>query len=470
MNVSKDVLRLSRWVTEYERDGIIALFHILNIDVVFLGSELKELVSLLRFGTTIDHIVARFPQYGADLVGLIGELSGRGIVVPFQTDDEAFLNVKREESVPPIGIETLYLLLTDSCNLRCSYCFILNGMPEGYRHNSMTWETAKEAVDMFFANIQRNPPEYKRSLKVINFYGGEPLVNFRLIQKIVGYVEATYTGEMEVLGEEFIYSLVTNGTLIDEEIAAYLAGHPRINVTVSADGKKEIHDQKRVYLGGGGSFDDVLRGIRLLKAAGCREISISCTVDDHNVNRLEDLLALHKEFGLLSINLNPLLDTEQQRVSMEYMELVNDRMIRYFQQAREVGIYEDRIMRKVRPFLTHRIHAYDCQATGHQLVCSPDGKLGVCHEGIGMKSYFFASVSHNFDFHSHPVINEWGARTPLNMPQCHDCPALGVCGGGCAYGAHLRNGSIWSVDDRFCFHSLQTLEWIIWDIYAQSVS
>jgi len=86
-----------------------------------------------------------------------------------------------------------------------------------------------------------------------------------------------------------------------------------------------------------------------------------------------------------------------------------------------------------------------------------------------MKNYFFSEASSNLDFHSDPTVNEWNNRTPLNMPQCKNCAAIGICGGGCAYGAQLRNGSIWSVDDRFCNHSLSILEWVIWDIYKQSM-
>jgi uncharacterized protein len=85
-----------------------------------------------------------------------------------------------------------------------------------------------------------------------------------------------------------------------------------------------------------------------------------------------------------------------------------------------------------------------------------------------MKNFFFDGVSTDFSFHNNPTIQEWGARSPFNMPQCHDCPAVAVCGGGCAYGAKLRNGSIWSVDDRFCTHVLTTLEWMVWDLYESN--
>lgn len=182
------------------------------------------------------------------------------------------------------------------------------------------------------------------------------------------------------------------------------------------------------------------------------------------------LVCSRDEFGLLAINLNPLLDTEQEKVDGAYLAKVNARIIEYFLLARQKGVYEERMMRKIKPFVSHRVRPFDCQATGGQVVCSPDGQLGICQEGLGMKNYFFGKASHDFDFCNHPVAQEWGKRSPLNMPQCFNCSAIGICGGGCAYGAFLRNGSIWSVDNRFCEHSLTTLRWIIWDIYDQMIT
>jgi sulfatase maturation enzyme AslB (radical SAM superfamily) len=288
-----------------------------------------------------------YPQYAEDILELIQGLIEQKIVVRFSEDDEDLFVAKKRQALFPVGVETIYLLLTESCNMRCTYCFILDGMPENYRRNSMTWKTAKAAVDVFFANIRKNLPIYKKSLKSINFFGGEPLINFRLIRQVVEYVETTYVAEMEAAEETFIYSIVTNGTLITEEMADYFARHPRINVTVSLDGTRLINDQSRVFCDGSGSFDDVIRGLRLLKAAGCAKISLSCTVGKHNMDYLDQLLVLHEEFGFLSINLNPLLDTGQSQVSLEDMAMANERMINYFMKAREIGVYEDRIMRKV---------------------------------------------------------------------------------------------------------------------------
>ena len=152
-------------------------------------------------------------------------------------------------------------------------------------------------------------------------------------------------------------------------------------------------------------------------------------------------------------------------VDEEYMRKATTKMLEFFSIAREKGIYEDRIMRKLNSFVSQKIHVWDCQATGNQLVCSPDGGLGVCQEGVGQKKYFYGDVFSPFNFHQNKDIKKWNERTPLNMPQCYDCSAIGICGGGCSYSAWLRNGSIWSIDDRFCTHSLVILEWLINDLY-----
>jgi len=473
MNIEKTKpIRLSKWVYEYRKKGAghIALFHALEIEAVFLELRFAPLVALLKKGTTLIHLEGLFGCGfdAGEVRGIIMSLADSKMVVPVDTDDDRQLAARRDGYVTQCGLETLYLIVTDECNLRCRYCFIHNGMPKHYVRGTMGWDTAQKAVDMFFANIRSNPPVFDDMVKMIIFYGGEPLLNFPLIQRVVEYVESKYAAELRELADGFCFSVISNGTAITEDIARFIGSHPNISVAISLDGPRDVHDSERVTAGGRGSFDDAMRGYRLLTEIGGRKnISVSCTIGEHNIDRLEDLLTMQKEHGFLTVNMNSLLDTKAGFVPKSYMVKVSKRMIEYFVKAREQGVYEDRIMRKIKCFTEKRVHPFDCQATGSQVVCSPDGKLGICHEGIGMKNFFFADVSRDFRFHQHPVITEWKRRTPLHMPQCAACPAIGVCGGGCAYGAWLRNGTIWSVDDRFCVHSLTTLEWIIWDLFAK---
>jgi uncharacterized protein len=362
-------------------------------------------------------------------------------------------------------METLYLIVADKCNLRCTYCFVLNNMPDGYRQTIMSFPVAKEAIDMFFRNLSMNPPQYSNKFKAIYFYGGEPFINFPVIKSSVEYIESAYAEQVCAMGDKFRISIVTNGTLVTEEIAKFIAARKNIHVAISIDGPQEVHDVMRKCENGKGSFADAMRGLQFFKEAGKNDVAISSTVSGHNIDKLPLLLELNHQHGFVSINLNPLNETANSPVSKSYMRKVSQKMLEYFELARKEGVYEDRVMRKVRAFTNKRIHTHDCHGLGSQLVCSPDGQLGVCHEGIGTRQFFLGRVSKEFDFHNNSTITEWKTRTPLNMPQCFDCPAIGVCGGGCAYGAWLRNGSIWAVDDRFCTHSLITLRWLIWDLF-----
>ena len=460
-------IRICRWAKLFSGEaGYFAVFHSLNLEVVFLEQKFREMIELLFLGTTLDFLTRKFEKL-TEIPEIIAELSRYGLIVPVENDDMTLLEEKRKVHVLPPGLETLYLIVADDCNLACGYCFILNNMPEDYRSRRMSFATAKAAIDMYFGNLVRNPPGYEKLRKTIYFYGGEPLLNFRLIKQVVEYLEHQYKDQISEMGEKFRMSIVTNGTLISKEIAQFVAARGNFDIAISLDGQEESHNKKRPFINGKGSFEKAIRGLEILKQEGKKEISLSCTIADHNIDELPSLLDLHRKYGFASINLNPLVDTAKDPVSKKYMWKVSKRMIEYFTLAREEGVYEDRMMRKTKSFVEKKIHAYDCQALGAQLVCSPDGQLGVCHEGTGIKQFFFATVDKDFDFHKNTVIAEWKQRTPLNMPQCYDCPALGICGGGCAYGSWLRNGSIWSVDDRFCVHSRTTLEWLVWDLFSR---
>ncbi len=464
------LLRLSRWTFVFKQKRIedIALYHSLNVDVIFLEKKFKKMINLLKFGITLNFLIQKYDiSEKKKIVQIASELFKKGFIVRCDTDDFILLDEKRKEYVRPVELETLYLMLTDQCNLRCSYCFINNNMPSSYERRNMKWDVAKKAIDLYFSNLSRNPAIFSKSVKTIFFYGGEPLLNFDMIKKCAEYINIVYKKEVNKMGNKFRLSLITNGTLINDKIAKFLAKHKNISVGISLDGNKKTNDQKRKHQSGNGSFDDVVRGFDLLKKTGCKNISISCTIDNHNIDELSTLLDLGDKYGFVAINMNIVLDTEKEMISDKYMKKVSKNLLDYFVLARDRGIYEDRVMRKLKAFVSSKIHAFDCQATGNQIVCSPDGQIGLCHEGVGAKNFFFSSVNDDLNFHSSPLVREWNTRSPLNMPQCFNCYAIGLCGGGCAYGAWLRSGSIWSMDNRFCAHSLATLKWLIWDLYKQ---
>ncbi len=450
-------VRLSRWTHLTSRNGVFALFHSLHLSLIFLEEKYKNLLDELRYGTTVENLRTHYDD--ADEILL--ELENQKLVVPADFDDYQVLQEKQREYVLEPSLETVFMLLTDTCNLRCRYCFINNNMPNCSPGSTMmTWETAKSAIDMYFANLKPN-----KFHKTIVFYGGEPLLAFGLMKRIVEYIQTQHKALFAQYNIGLL--LINNGTKISEEVARYLVDHPEITICISLDGCEETHDDQRVYADGKGTFKDIEASIQRLHSSGRKDINISATIGDHNVDKLSELLVLHKQYGFQSVNFNLMLDTLERRVDVSYTEIATKRMLEYFEQAREIGLYEDRIMRKVRALSKGKLHPFDCRATGSQLAISPDGSLGICHEGVGCKQFFFGKVTSDFVFADNPLIQEWGKRSPLTMPQCFDCKSLGLCGGGCAYSAYLRHGTIWSVDDKFCKHSLTVLDWLVWDVYSK---
>lgn len=455
--MDNEPIRLSRWTHLTTRNGIHALFHSLHLSLLFFEERYGDFLEELRHGTTVQHL----RTFDNDADAIVAELREQQLVVPVEYDDNVVLREKQEMYVSQPSLETIFMLLTDACNLQCGYCFINGNMPkERERPRVMSLDTAQETINMYFANLCPN-----KFHKTIVFYGGEPLLMFPLLKEIVSYIHTRYSSEFVELKIGLI--LITNGTKITDDIADYLAQHPEITVCISLDGNERTNDQKRVYIDGTGTFRDISAGIERLHRKGRKDINISATIDEHNVDKLGELLTLHRQYQFQTVNFNLLLDTAERTVDASYTQHATERMVEYFEKAREIGLYEDRMMRKVRALSKGVLHPFDCRATGAQLAISPDGSLGICHEGVGCKSFFFGKVSRDFVFANEPLVQEWGRRSPLLMPQCFSCPSLGLCGGGCAYSAYLRHGTIWGVDDKFCRHSLTVLEWLIWDVYSR---
>jgi len=155
-------------------------------------------------------------------------------------------------------------------------------------------------------------------------------------------------------------------------------------------------------------------------------------------------------------------------VDEAYYERAAECLLEAYARFRNKGIWEERMIRKARAFATQQAMFADCAGIGHQLVISPDGQIGICPDFIKPRRYFSNSVfDESFNPYQDKDFQGWLRRSPLNMPQCIDCEAVAICGGGCPASAEARYGSMWEVDKRICPHSKKALEWLIWDQYSQ---
>ncbi|MDD5551639.1 MAG: radical SAM protein [Candidatus Pacebacteria bacterium] len=437
-------------------NNLTALYNALTLDVVIVDKETAKLFRQAK------HKIISYDQINSLDDNLVSELTRHKLVFPLdrRLDLEEYAKIQTKFRNKEIGI--LYLLMTDVCNLACIYCFIEGAIPENYQFSKMSTKTAQFGIDLFAKLIGKNSTV---ETPQIIFYGGEPFLNFEVVERMLRYIESLKS--KKTLPSTTFITINTNGALINETIALTLRSFGNVNVAVSLDGPKEIHDKCRRRRDGHGSFDDTIRGYQLLVKNGVNT-GICCTISQYNVEQLEEISKWFvNELGATSISFNILIESigiEGIRGDAKvYAEKVAKQIIKCYRFFREKGIYEDRIMRKVNAFVEGYIYYNDCGGCGEQIVIAPDGMVGVCQGYCGSRKYFI-HPDITFDPFNHPIWEEWKFRSPLFMEQCYNCIALSICGGGCPYSAYKSKGSIWEVDDIFCVHAKATAEFLIRDL------
>jgi len=439
------------------------LYNSLSLGSVIVHKNIANFFSSLKNKKIINiDLISKELSILKEKESLISELEKHRIIIPvYKNPYEDY--VLASKFLKNVNIGILYLLVTDVCNCKCSYCYVENNIPSEYKYSKMTKEIAESGIEIFSNLINENNIIRPK----IIFYGGEPLLNFPVIESTVTQIEEKINSQkLPKLTEKI---LNTNGTLINNDIAEFLHKN-RVVVSLSLDGPEKIHNLTRKYISGKGTFKDVLKGYQILKKHNV-EVGISCTVGEHNIDELETILEwIESNFSISSIGFNLLIQSNINDFNKlyQYADKAAEKLIGCFQLCREKGIYEERIMRKVRAFVEGYILYSDCGGCGQQIVIDPEGNIGVCHAFCGTKE-FFVSETKDINFHNHQYWKEWRYRSPLVMPQCIDCIALGICGGGCPFSAFKQKGSIWELDEINCILSKKVTEFLLKDLMNKKI-
>lgn len=436
-------------------DNYFAFYNSLNLDVAFVK---KEFVEKSRIGS-------RFLHYDNESKKIIHSLKKIKLLIAESTDGlEDYYFYRKALEEPSINI--LYLLLTDACNLRCKYCYFLSNMNKEYKYSFMSEKTAVNAIDLFARCIKKSISAGYKDQQIV-IYGGEPTLNKKtLITALLYILNAKKRG---LLPKHVSITINTNGVLIDKEILNIVKKTDAV-LAISIDGPPDVHNNMRVFPNGKPSFEQVIKNYNLAKAKGIKT-GLCCTVDSHNLGKLTDTVTwLSEKLDVKGMGFNILIENTNKSTSNEnndYSSIVAEELINCFKIARKKGIYEDRMMRRVKNFIDKTPVLSDCGGCGLQIVVSPDEKIGVCQAYTGEKKYFVSESFDTFEPEKHPYWQEWRKRSPLLMKECMSCIALGNCGGGCPYNADKRNGSIWTLDDSFCNHAKTSVEFLIRDLWEQ---
>lgn len=462
-------LRFSRFLHVVDlENGLSGFYNALNQAVVYVSSDFALALQREPQPFTVNKLWVTLGKGDKKLLkGLLRQMWRLKMLLEPEEDEMGDVEMLRKYLEQP-DITIMYLLVTDACNIACGYCYFEGGIPDGYQTSLMSLETAKKSVDLFARVYSRQFVKEHKERPHIIFYGGEPIMNWPVVEGTLEYVGSLI--KSGVLPKNTQITLNTNGMLITPEIAKVLIRH-KVSIAISLDGPKCLHDKMRVDHVGEGTYDRVMPKIEMLRQMGAR-IGTCCTIDSHNIDQMEEVTRwLIEDAHFDSLGFNTLLESTARPIPNpeEYGEKVAQKLVSCFKIARSYGVHEDRFMRKVRAFVEGDFFFADCGGCGMQLAVAPNGEVGTCQGFCGTREYF-VKPDIDFDPRTHPYWKEWRRRSPINMEQCLDCIALANCGGGCPHNSAIKDGSIWELDRVFCKHSIYSVEFLIKDLYEQHLA
>ena len=340
-------------------------------------------------------------------------------------------------------VKALCLHIAHTCNLNCSYCFASQGKYHGERA-IMSYEVGKRALDFLVENSGK-----RRNLEV-DFFGGEPLMNFDVVKQLVAYARSI---EKEK-GKNFRFTLTTNGMLIDDDVIEF-ANKEMSNVVLSLDGRKEIHDRFRVDYAGKGSWERIVPKFKkLVDARGGKGYYMRGTFTHANPDFLEDIKTM-LDLGFTELSMEPVvcasgdpseLTEADKPIVMEQYEKLAELMIEKDKEGKPFTFYHYMIDLSGGPCIYKRISG--CGSGTEYMAVTPWGDLYPCHQFVGEEKYKLGDIYNGVT--NLEAQEEFAQCNVYARPDCHDCWAKLYCSGGCAANAYHSTGSVKGVYKYGC--------------------
>ncbi|MCF8229326.1 MAG: radical SAM protein [Bacteroidales bacterium] len=438
------MLKLSRFSHQFSLNGKTFLYHALNFKKAVLNDD------VVRTNQQGESYLEFDPVYHDDLAK---ELQEKGILISSDKEDSELLDENRAQIQKPY-ISTVYFFITNDCNLACRYCFERQSVPEFFKKENMTEDVFIKGL-LFFEKLIRRDPEKFRHKKTIIFYGGEPFMNKKLLFYAIEQIQKHKA--QGILPEETHIIVVTNGVLINAGDVDFIKSHD-VTLTFSIDGDRKACSN-RVFPGKQEAFEQIIEKYTICRDAGIN-INIACTLTPETIDNFDPCIDFFiHDLKISNIGFNALLDNGIIQIPDHYDDAAAAFVAKAGRILEEHGISENRTGRRKQVYQAGKACIFDCNAQGgRQIAIAPGGEVGICHEHIADRKHFVTDIDQDFVPEEDPVFLEWAKRSPLYIEKCLDCPALGLCGGGCVINTEQKHQSIWEPDDRFCKQTLAILK------------
>jgi uncharacterized protein len=336
----------------------------------------------------------------------------------------------------PTVVKALCLHIAHACNLSCKYCFAEEGLYHGKKAELMPYEVGKQALDFLVANSGN-----RRNLEV-DFFGGEPLLNFDVVKQLVEYGR-----ELEKNHDKhFRFTLTTNGVLLNDEIMEF-ANREMDNVVLSIDGRKEIHDMMRPFQRGDGSYDIILPKFqKFAESRGQQKYYARGTFTHNNLDFSKDVLHL-ADLGFKQISVEPVVaqatddyalrEEDLPKLFEEYDKLAAE-MVKRHGTDKDFTFFHFMIDLEGGPCVYKRLSG--CGSGTEYMAVTPSGELYPCHQFVGTEGFKMGDVWTGIT--NTEMQTQFKGCNVYSRPACKDCFAKFYCSGGCAANAYNFTGDI----------------------------
>ncbi len=403
------------------------------------AKESEEAMVSLAEKTLEDAGVSCEPAMVAEAVREIIELAEADMLYTEDIYEPYIDEFKNRETV----VKALCLHIAHDCNLACKYCFAEEGEYHG-RRAMMSFEVGKKALDFLVANSGN------RVNLEVDFFGGEPLMNWQVVKDLVAYGRSLE----EPNHKKFRFTLTTNGVLLNDDILEF-ANKEMSNIVLSIDGRKEVHDFMRPHRGGQGSYDEVVpKYIKVAESRNQMDYYVRGTFTHHNLDFSEDVLHL-ADLGFKQISVEPVVADEKEEYAIkeadipvilaEYDKLAKD-IIQRRKEGKAFNFFHFMIDLEGGPCVAKRLSG--CGSGTEYLAVTPWGDFYPCHQFVGMEQFLMGNVDDGIVNTS--IREEFKTCNVYAKEKCKNCFAKFYCSGGCAANSYNFHGNINDAYDIGC--------------------
>lgn len=340
-------------------------------------------------------------------------------------------------------VKALCLHIAHDCNLACKYCFAEEGEYHG-RRALMSYEVGKKALDFLILNSG------KRKNLEVDFFGGEPLMNFQVVKDLVAYGRS----QEELHNKKFRFTLTTNGVLLNDEIMEF-ANKEMSNVVLSIDGRREVNDQMRPFRKGQGSYDLIVPKFqKLAESRNQTNYYVRGTFTRNNLDFSNDVKHL-VELGFEQISIEPVVALPNEEYAIREEDILSikeeyDKLAKYIIESRKVGkwfnFFHFMIDLSGGPCVAKRLSG--CGSGTEYLAVTPWGDFYPCHQFVGEEEFLMGNVDEGIK--ALEIREKFKCSNVYAKDKCKTCFAKFYCSGGCAANAYKFQGNINDAYDIGC--------------------